>query len=146
MLDTIVDDGLNPRFIHRSPVFRDELGSNQMLAPERLASHIVEAVDSFHAGDGRCADQIDIVRDLEIEYLAPVVGAGLIRIDVWLDAIDPTTCTYAFLCSSDDGMTPHARGQRMISRIDPMRLRPARWSSDFMERQSSIRKTLHSYS
>lgn len=146
MFGSLLDDGLNPRFIYRSPVFRDELDARNQLPSDRLATHVAEAVDSFHAGSCRCDDETGVVRDLTIEFLTPVRGNGALRIDVWLEDLDATTCTYGFLCSSDDGLTPHARGERTVNRIDPQRLRPSTWSDAFMQKQSSILRTLHGYS
>lgn len=144
MFHSLLDDGLNPRFVYLSPVFRDEIGAAGQLANERLAAHIVEAVDALHARSVSCGeDELNVVRDLAVEFLAPVTQASVLRIDVWLEALDETTCTYAFLCSSEDGLTPHARGERSVSRVDAERFRPATWSEAFVERQSSILRTLH---
>lgn len=146
MFDTLLDDGFNPRFVFRSPVFRDELDADCHLPNTRLVDHVAEAVDSFHAGNCQRPDETNVVRDLTIEYLNPVTCAGALRLDVWLEGLDDTTCTYGFLCSSDDGRTPHARGERTISRIDAVLLRPAKWSEGFRQKQSSFLKTLHGYS
>ena len=146
MFSSFFDDGLNPRFVFQSPVFRDELDANGLLASERLAQHIAGAVDTFHAGNCGLPDQVDVVRDLTIEFLSPVTAAGVLRVDVWLENLDATTCTYGFLCSSSDGNTAHARGERTVSRVDAERLRPATWSDDFMHKQASILKNLHAIS
>jgi acyl-CoA thioesterase FadM len=143
MFASFFDDGLNPRFVFQSPVFRDELDPAGRLSSERLAQHVAGAVDTFHAGNGGLADQVDVVRDLTIEFLSPVTSAGILRVDIWLEALDATTCTYGFLCSSSDGNTPHARGERTVSRVDAERLRPSTWSDDFMQKQTSILKNLH---
>ncbi|HEY2322681.1 MAG TPA: acyl-CoA thioesterase, partial [Thermoanaerobaculia bacterium] len=85
------------------------------------------------------------VRDLQIEFLDSVTAAGELRIDVWLDSIDATTCAYGFTCSSADGLIAHARGERTVTMLDPVRRRPASWSPAFFEKQSTLLKALHHY-
>lgn len=138
MFDTL-GDGLTPRFVFRTPVFLDELdhGSGQ-LSHDRLTAHIQQAVDAFHG-----ADEVNVIRDANIEFLHPVTSAGELRVDVWLDAIDETTCTYGFLCSSTDGTVAHARGERTISKLDPLRRRPSTWSDAFLASRSAIVKAMH---
>src|SRR6476469_6397360 len=106
MFDTLLDDGLTPKFVFLSPVFLDELDAHGQLSSERLSAHIQTAVDTFHT---RTGEEVNVVRDLRIEFLDPVTAAGELRIDVWLDAIDATTCTYGFTCSSADGRMAHGR-------------------------------------
>jgi len=142
MFDTLLDDGLTPRFVFLSPVFLDELGPDGRLSHDRLVSHIETAVDTFHT---RAATEVNVVRDLQVEFLDPVTAAGELRIDVWLDSIDATTCTYGFTCSSSDGRTAHARGERTVTMLDPVRRRPASWSPAFLEKQSTLLKALHNY-
>ena len=142
MFDTLLDDGLTPRFVFLSPVFLDELDAGGRLSSERLASHIETAVDTFHT---RTATEVNVVRDLSVEFLDPVTAAGELRIDVWLDSIDATTCTYGFTCSSADGRVAHARGERTVTMLDPVRRRPAAWSPAFLEKQSTLVKALHNY-
>ena len=142
MFDTLLDDGLTPRFVFLSPVFLDELNADGRLSSERLAGHVGGAVDTFHT---RTATEVNVVRDLQIEFLDPVTAAGELRIDVWLDSIDSTTCTYGFTCSSVDGRTAHARGERTVTMLDPVRRRPATWSAAFLEKQSTLVKALHNY-
>ena len=142
MYDTLLDDGLTPRFVFLSPVFLDELSADGRLPSERLASHIGTAVDTFHT---RAATEVNVVRDLQIEYLDPVTAAGELRIDVWLESIDATTCTYGFTCSSADGRIAHARGERTVTMLDPVRRRPASWSPAFLAKQSTLLKALHNY-
>jgi len=141
MFDTLLDDGLTPRFVFRSPVFLDELNAGQ-LSTGRLAAHIETAVDTFHT---RTGVDVNVVRDLKVEFLNFVTAAGELRIDVWLDSIDSTTCTYGFTCSSADGSTAYARGERTVTRLDPIRRRPAEWSAAFLEKQSTLVKALHNF-
>lgn len=143
MFDTLLDDGLTPRFVFLSPVFLDELNVEGRLSTERLTAHIETAVDTFHT---RTGEELNVIRDLKVEFLDPVTAAGDLRIDVWLDAIDDTTCTYGFTCSSADGRIAHARGERAVTMLDPVNRRPSRWSSAFLAKQSTLVKALHNYS
>src|SRR5512140_840235 len=149
MFEALNDDGLNPKFIYTSPVFLDALGSDGTLPQDRLAAHIASAVDAFHTGEGRgkhCqGDGVNVVRDLTVEYLNAVASAGTLRIDVWVDHLDDSSCVYGFLCSSADQLTPYARGERTIVKLDPHLRRPAAWSDDFVEEQSKLLRTLHAY-
>lgn len=149
MFDTLQDDGLNPKFVYRSPVFLDELSHAGRLPHDRLISHISAAVDAFHTGEGcgrRCTgDEVSVVRDITAEFLHPVTSAGILRVDVWLDRLDENSCTYGFVCSSDDGLTPYARGERTVVKLDPTLLRPMPWSPGFVEEHSKFLRTLHAY-
>lgn len=149
MFETISDDGLNPRFVYVSPVFLDELDNGGTLCQERLSAKIAGAVDAFHTGEGRgrhcTGDELNVVRDLTVEYLNPVRTVGSLRIDVWLDRLEDCSCTYGFLCSSSNQLTPYARGERTIVKLDPELRRPATWSHDFVEEQSKVARTLHAY-
>ncbi len=148
MFDAIQDDGLNPRFVYLSPVFLDELSAGQ-LPNDRLAAHLSAAVDAFHTGKGcgrHCTgDEVSVVRDILVEHLNPVTAAGTLRVDVWLDHLDENSCSYGFLCSSQDGLTPYARGERTVVKLDPALLRPSPWSSGFVEEHSKFLRTLHAY-
>lgn len=149
MFDALHDDGLNPRFVCVSPVFLDELTAAGRLPHDRLVAHISAAVDAFHTGEAsgrRCTgDEVSVVRDITAEFLSPVTAAGALRIDVWLDSLDENSCTYGFVCSSEDGLTPYARGERTVVKLDPALLRPMPWSSDFVEEHSKFLRTLHAY-
>jgi hypothetical protein len=76
---TLLDDGINPRFVYLSPVHFDELDPMQMLHNGRFPAHIERAVCGWYAaGGGRWErntadnpDQFHVVRDLHIEYLNP---------------------------------------------------------------------------
>ncbi len=149
MFDTIHDDGLNPRFVFLSPVFFDELSPDDRLSHDRLVSHLAAAADAFHTGEGcgrHCTgDEVSVVRDITVEQLNPVTAAGTLRIDVWVETLDENSCTYGFLCSSEDGLTPYARGERTVVKLDPALLRPSPWSRGFVEEHSKFLRTLHAY-
>ncbi len=149
MFDAIHDDGLNPRFVFLSPVFLDEFSGAPRLPHDRLVEHIAAAADAFHTGEGsgrHCTtDEVSVIRDIALEKLNPVTTAGTLRVDVWLDRLDENSCTYGFVCSSEDGLTPHARGERTVVKLDPALLRPMPWSPGFVEEHSKFLRTLHAY-
>jgi acyl-CoA thioester hydrolase len=148
MFDAIHDDGLNPKFVYLSPVFLDELSPAGSLPHDHLSAHITAAVDAFHTGEGcsrHCTgDEVSVIRDIAVEVLNPVTSSGPLRVDVWLDRLDESSCTYGFLCSSEDGLTPYARGERTVMKLDPALLRPSPWSPGFVEEHSKFLRTLHS--
>lgn len=149
----LLDDGINPRFVYLSPVHFDELDPMQMLHNGRFPAHIERAVSGWYAaGGGRWErntadnpDQFHVVRDLHIEYLNPVLGPGIMRIDIWVERVGTSSCVYGFTCSSEDGNTAYARGERTVVKIDPATHRPAPWTERFRERLASLRKELPAY-
>ncbi len=149
MFEALYDDGLNPRFVCHTPVFLDEFATAETLSHQSLSAKIAGAVDAFHTGEGRSkhrtGDEVNVIRDMTVEYLNPVRSAGEVRIDVWLERLDDSSCTYGFLCSSADQRTPHARGERTIVKLDPELLRPSTWSPEFLEAQSKLVRSLHAY-
>ena len=149
----LLDDGINPRFVYFSPVHFDELDPMKMLHNGRFPAHIERAVAAWYAASGKRwelnisdnPDQFHVVRDLHIEYLRPVVGPGTMRIDIWVERIGTTSCVYGFLCSSEDGTTPYARGERTVVKIDPASHRPTAWTPSFREQLHSLQKELPAY-
>ena len=149
----IRDQALNPKFVYYSPVHFDELDPMQMLHNARFATHIERAIIAFYATTGRKweadvndnPDQFHVVRDIRIEYLNPVLGPGTMRIDVWVEEIGNTSCTYGFLCSSEDGNRAYARGERVIVKIDPSTYRPTPWTDFFRSKHSELLKDLPAY-
>ena len=119
-------DRFNPHFTFHSPIHFDELDPMQMLHNARFASHIERAVSAFylsHGGRWRLdvrdnPDQFHVVRAFNIEFLSPFHGTGDMRIDIWVERLGTTSCTYGFLCSSLDGSSAFARGERTIVKLD----------------------------
>jgi acyl-CoA thioester hydrolase len=145
MHDGLIDDIFNPRFIYTSPVFLDELGGFSSLRRERFAVHVDEAIAAWQASmENKCEQSLGI-RDIIIELLEPVTQPGTMRIDVWVENLDANTCTYGFTCSSADGMTAFARGERTITKLDPASHRPAAWSLPFRNKQATLLKNLPAY-
>jgi acyl-CoA thioester hydrolase len=143
----------NPKFTWISPVHFDELDPMQMLHNSRFSAHIERAIVAWYAANGHSwrltaadnPDQFHVVRDFRIEYLAPVLGTGSMRIDIWVEHLGNTSCVYGFLCSSEDGRTPYARGSRTVVKIDPASHRPAPWTESFRAVHGELLKNLPAY-
>ena len=148
-----VRDALNPKFVYHSPVHFDELDPMQMLHNSRFPAHVERAVSAWYFANGGKwhldvndnPDQFHVVRELRIEYLNPVMGPVTMRIDVWVERLGTTSCSYGFLCSSEDGTIPYARGERTIVKVDPTSKRPAEWTPEFRTRQSVLLKDLPAF-
>jgi len=148
----MVRDSINPKFVYHSPVHFDELDPMQMLHNARFAAHVERAVSAWYLTSGKKwelsvddnPDQFHVVREIRIEYMNPV-GMGTMRIDVWVERLGTTSCVYGFLCSSEDGLTPYARGERTIVKIDPQSRRPAPWTNLFRDRHITLLKDLSAY-
>ena len=127
---TLDCNGFNPKFVYVSPLRSTSF---------ELAEHVDHAIIAL---DGRAP----VGGDCALEPLAPVSASEhALRIELWVNDLDDYTCTYGFLCSSEDGRVPHARGERSVVNVDPSSLRPAKWSSDFIAVHSELRKDLPAY-
>ena len=115
------DNTLNPHFVFVS----------FLRAGDEITTHIDRAIAAWQGLLGR-----DVVREGDVELLQPVRGAQSIRVDLWVDDFDASSCTYAFLCSSEDGNTPYARGERTIVSIG------SKWSDAVRMRVSELRRDL----
>lgn len=147
-----IRDVLNPKFVYHTTVRPDELDSRQRLLSSRLVAHVERAIADYavdtgslrKAATGDSPDHFHDVRELRIDFLAPVDGPCVMRVDVWVERLTPTTCAYGFLCSSPDGNIAYARGERTIVKIDPLSHRPAPWSAAFREKHAFLLKDLPS--
>jgi acyl-CoA thioester hydrolase len=150
---TMDDSTINPRFTYTSPIHFDELDPMQMLHNARFAAHVERAVSAWYLANGGKweldpadnPDQFHVVRDIHIEFLNPVIGTGTMRIDLWVEHLGKTSCVYGFVCSSDDGRIPYARGERTIVKIDRSSFRPTPWTEHFRDRHSNLLKNLPAY-
>jgi len=98
-----VRDDLNPKFVFFSPV----------RPGDSVEEHVAHAIKTW------CATPFELGDRAAVEILNPVTVAGTMRIDLWVEEMDESSCTYAFLCSSEDGCTPYARGERTVTKLDP---------------------------
>jgi acyl-CoA thioester hydrolase len=151
MTEGLINDALNPRFVFASPVFRDEIGPSGQLDSARFADHVDRAIQSWYAlaGEQKCREALDprqLLRDTTVEILTPLTGPAVMRVDVWVEDIDSVSCTYGFFCSSENGATPYARGERTMMHIDPKSNRPEPWSKAFVTSHNALLKDLHAFS
>jgi acyl-CoA thioester hydrolase len=133
-------------FTFKSHVYFDELDPMKMLHNSRFAAHVERAVTSWYLTSGKKwetnvadnPDQFHVVREIRIEYLNPVVGPGPMRVDIWVQHLGNTSCQYGFRCSSDDGKTDYARGERTIVKLDPATKKPAPWTDFFRDHHAAL--------
>ena len=124
---------LNPKFVFFSPL------RNVLADPLELMEHVDHAIIAL---DGRAPSG----GDCAIEQLAPVsFDETALRIDLWVNELDDYTCTYGFLCSSQDGRVPHARGERSVVNVNPASHCPEKWSRDFRVAHEELLKDLPAY-
>jgi acyl-CoA thioesterase FadM len=124
MHDALLDDSLNPRFVHYATA----------ASRSGVAAQIDAAISAWQG-----AIDIDAIADTAIEYLEPISRARPLRIDLWVAHLDDTSCVFGFLVSSEDGYAAFARGERTIIRTK------APWSPSLRGRLASLLKNLPAY-
>jgi acyl-CoA thioester hydrolase len=123
-----------------SPVFFDELDINGSLHNARFAVHVERAQSALfeQLGKGwskpgdRDPDLRYVVRELHIEFLAPLAAPGAMLVELTAGRLGSTSATYLFRCADPDGSTTLARGHRVIVKVDGDG-RPAPWSDWYRE-------------
>ena len=133
------------KFTYRSPVYFDELDPLQMLHNSRFLTHVERAtVAWYREGGGRWEldhsknpDQVHVVREFRIEFLAPVVGPGDLHIELWVEHLGNTSCVYGFRCTNPEG-AEYARGKRTIVKLDHRTRKPAPWTNGFREHHARL--------
>lgn len=139
----------NRRFIYRQPVYFDDLDALQILHNARYAIYVERATTAFYESLGKVweqevadnPDQFHVVREFHVEFLAPFTRTGDLRVALWLEHLGATSCTYGFECFSGATAVIHARGRRTIIRLDPVSLRPTKWTEWF--RQAHVDGIVH---
>ena len=128
-----------------SPVFFDELDVNGNLHNSRFAVHVERAQSALFEQLGRGwtsyaerdPDLRYVVRELFIEFLAPLESPGALLVELSAGKLGRTSATYRFRCARpDDGLTL-AEGHRVIIKIDDNG-RPAPWSDWYRETFESL--------
>jgi len=128
-----------------SPVFFDELDVNGSLHNSRFAVHVERAQSALfeHLGKGwtelasRDADLRYAVRELHIEFTAPLTAPGTMLIELTASRLGTTSATYLFRCADRSGAVTFARGHRVIIKIDDAG-RPVPWSPWYRETFQSL--------
>jgi acyl-CoA thioester hydrolase len=126
-------------FTYRQPIYFDDLDALQMLHNARYAVYVERATTAFYESLGKVweqdvtnnPDQFHVVREFQVEFLAPFKGTEEMRVSLWLEHLGATSCTYGFHCVSGAAGIVHARGRRTIVRLDPGSFRPTRWTDWF---------------
>jgi acyl-CoA thioester hydrolase len=119
-----------------SPVFFDELDPNGHLHNARFAVHVERAQSALfeRLGKGwtrlpdRDPDLRYAVRELHMEFLAPLASPGALRVELTALRIGRTSATYGFRCTDPAGERVFARGHRVIVKIDEAGT-PVPWSA-----------------
>jgi acyl-CoA thioester hydrolase len=131
-------------------VYFDDLDAFQILHNARYLLLFEHAIGSFwrHMGWGGALDfnenpdQYHLVRSNHIEYLRPVEGTGEVRVRVWVERLGRTSLTFGLRVMPLDEDVDHARGERMIVRVDPQSKRPVEWTAEFRELLAPYRRDL----
>lgn len=138
-------DHLNPPpglFVHRTRIWFDELDALGVLHHSRFVYHLeraqkamfahilgVDTLDPELAPDVYC-----LVRNLELNYTAPVSGECDILVAVKILRVRAAGMTAAFSFRSADGATLHCHGVRTICRMSVATKAPAEWTPLFREK------------
>ena len=91
-----IRDDFNPKFVYFASAAGD------------LTTHVDEAIRACSGG------AFPLGRDLVLEELG-TPAPGTMRIDLWVERADAAGRTYGFLCSSANGSSPYARGERTVA-------------------------------
>ena len=127
-------------FTWLSPVFFDEFDLNGMLHNARFAVHVERAQTALFEQLGKAwaslaerdPDLRYVVRELHVEFLAPMLAPGLLLVELSAGQIGNTSATYQFRCASPAGGQTLAHGHRVIVKIGPDG-RPVPWSPQYRE-------------
>ncbi|WP_308164622.1 acyl-CoA thioesterase [Nonomuraea sediminis] len=119
----------------------DDLDAMGLLHNSRYALLVERAISAFWTERGWAFDPSvsafpDVylaVREFKITYHAPIVGAGEVLVEFWLDRMGTSSGVYGFRVMSADGCTTHADGHRVNVNLDPATLRPAPFSEAIRE-------------
>jgi acyl-CoA thioester hydrolase len=109
-----------------SPVFFDELDLNGALHNSRFAVHVERAQSALFERLGRSwthpaerdPDLRYVVRELHVEFLAPLRSPGALLVELAAGQLGQTSATYLFRCASPAGGQTLARGHRVIVKVD----------------------------
>jgi acyl-CoA thioesterase FadM len=139
----MIRDVFNPKFVFHSTITSPD--PIQPLDRARFIRHVERAIAAWNRENGIDPALATVARDAAIEVLEPCAGPDSMRIDLWVESLDATSCVYGFFCSSEDGLVPYARGEETVTKIDPLLNRPATWSADFRHTQELLMKDLPAF-
>jgi acyl-CoA thioester hydrolase len=129
-----------------SPVFFDELDLNGALHNARFAVHVERAQSALFEQLGKGWTRLDdrdpdlryVVRELHIEFLAPLESPGALLVELSAGPLGRTSATYLFRCACPDSGRTLAHGHRVIVKIDEAG-QPVPWSPWYRETFQELR-------
>ena len=124
----------------------DELDALQVLHNAGYVVHLERARIAWYESLGHAwaldsrdnPDQVHVVRELRLEYLAPVRGTGTLRIELWVERMGTTSCLYGFRFMDGERSVTYAQGTQAIVKLDPETRRPSPWTEGFRVRHETI--------
>jgi len=138
----MIRDLFNPKFVFTAPVINDD--PTRPLDRKRFVGYVERAIVAWNLENGIDTNNAPVIRDAAVELLEPCLGETM-RVDLWVENLDSTSCVYGFLCSSEDGVVPFARGEETITKIDPQSQRPTAWSPAFRHTHEMLMKDLPAF-
>ena len=138
----MIRDPFNPKFVFNAPVVNDD--PTRPLDRKRFVAYVERAIVAWNLENGIDASSVPVIRDAAIELLEPCVGEPM-RVDLWVENLDSTSCVYGFLCSNENGSVAYARGERTIVKLDPASHKPAPWTDTFRATHRELLKQLPAY-
>ena len=132
-------------FVYRTRIWFDELDPLGVLHHSRFVYHLERANKAMFA-EIMGVDTLDpvlapdiyaLVRDLDLRYLAPVVGECEITIALRVMKVRAAGLVVAFEFRSAAGDVVHCRGSRTVCRMDVKTKAPAEWTAEFRKRYSA---------
>ncbi|GAA4080741.1 acyl-CoA thioesterase [Nonomuraea soli] len=124
----------------------DDLDAMGVLHNSRYALLVERAVAAFWAEQGwafdpavsKFKDVFMAVREFKIVYHAPIVGAGEVVVEFWMDRMGNTSGVYGFRVLSADRGVVHAEGHRVNVNLDPATFRPTAFSQEIRQAASVL--------
>lgn len=131
-------------------VYFDDLDAFQILHNARYLLLFEHAIGAFWRHLGWAGeldfnsnpDQYHLVRANHIEYERAVRGTGEVRVRVWVEKLGRTSLTFGFRVLPLDEDVDHARGTRVIVRVDQESKKPSEWSEAFKRSVAPYRRDL----
>ena len=123
-------------FRYDSPVYFDEMDPLGVMHNSRFAVHVERAQSALFEELGygwtdlsqRHEDINYVVRDLRLEFTAPVSTPGVMQVEVIAVQLGRTSATWGYRCTT--GGVPAAHGTRVVVKVDTSG-RPVPWTDAF---------------
>lgn len=125
----------------RQRIHLDDLDGFGMLYHARYATIFDNAVQDFWLDAGWVldpAEQVFVIRDLQLTYHQPVLGMVDVDVHFWVERAGTTSVTYRFQVLSADHEVVHADGRRVVVNLDGKTLRPTPLTEEMWERAAPL--------